>query len=260
MHQAFEAELASNQERVDSVQRVRVCLCIWVSVCVCECVSLCVCIWVSVCVCECVSMCVCVSESQYVSVCECVSLCVCVSEFQYVSVNVCVSMCVCVCVSAHVYSCLCMYIFCFLQVGMEYIDSSHYASQQIGSCIDSLNSDWQTLLEKWDMYLNNYYNSWSPTHLSILIPSIHLSILVNPCRSGDKGQKLKQVRELQVFEQEVKDIEEWISDMEKQLKSHDLGRDLISVNNLLKSHNVRNELYLTISIADHVTCGQSECR
>ena len=52
-----------------------------------------------------------------------------------------------------------------------------------------------------------------------------------------------------MFEQEVKDIEEWISDMEKQLKSHDLGRDLISVNNLLKSHNVRNELYLTISIA-----------
>lgn len=90
------------------------------------------------------------------------------------------------------------------RVGMEYIDSSHYASQQIGSCIDSLNSDWQTLLEK----------------------------------SGDKGQKLKQVRELQVFEQEVKDVEEWISDMEKQLKSHDLGRDLISVNNLLKSHNM----------------------
>ena len=46
MHQAFEAELASNQERVDSVQKV------------------------------CVSMFVCVSESQYVSVN--VYLCVCV--------------------------------------------------------------------------------------------------------------------------------------------------------------------------------------
>ena len=45
MHQAFEAELASNQERVDSVQRV------------------------------CVSMFVCVSESQYVSMNVC--LCVC---------------------------------------------------------------------------------------------------------------------------------------------------------------------------------------
>lgn len=59
-------------------------------------------------------------------------------------------------------------------------------------------------------------------------------------RSTDKGQKLKQLRELQVFEQEVEDIEDWIADMEKQLGSQDLGRDLISVNNLIKSHNVRS--------------------
>ena len=57
-------------------------------------------------------------------------------------------------------------------------------------------------------------------------------------RSSEKGQKLKEARELQVFEQAVEDIEDWISDMEKQLASQDLGRDLISVNNLLKSHNV----------------------
>ena len=80
MHQAFEAELASNQERVDSVQRVRV------------------------------SMFVCVSESQYVSVNVC--LCVCVSESQYVSVNVC--LCVCVylslsmCLSVNVCLCVCI--------------------------------------------------------------------------------------------------------------------------------------------------------
>ena len=48
------------------------------------------------------------------------------------------------------------------------------------------------------------------------------------------------MRDLQVFEQEVEDVEDWINDMEKQLASQDLGRDLISVNNLLKSHNVRN--------------------
>ncbi len=58
-------------------------------------------------------------------------------------------------------------------------------------------------------------------------------------RSTNKHQKLTQVRELQVFEQEVEDIQEWISDMEKQLASEDLGKDLISVNNLLKEHNVR---------------------
>lgn len=58
-------------------------------------------------------------------------------------------------------------------------------------------------------------------------------------RSADKGQKLKEARELQVFEQEVEDIEDWIADMEHQLASEDLGKDLISVNNLLKSYQVR---------------------
>lgn len=47
------------------------------------------------------------------------------------------------------------------------------------------------------------------------------------------------MREFQTFKQEVEDIENWIEDMEKQLASQDLGRDLISVNKLIKSHNVR---------------------
>ncbi len=64
-----------------------------------------------------------------------------------------------------------------------------------------------------------------------------MSVIVS-FRSLDKLQKLTQVRELQVFEQEVEDIQEWISDMENQLASQDLGKDLISVNNLLKEHNV----------------------
>lgn len=58
-------------------------------------------------------------------------------------------------------------------------------------------------------------------------------------RSADKGQKLKEARELQLFEQEVEDIEDWIADMEHQLASEDLGKDLISVNSLLKSYQVR---------------------
>ena len=67
---------------------------------------------------------------------------------------------------------------------------------------------------------------------------LFLSVTAPSRRSSEKGQKLKEARELQVFEQAVEDIEDWISDMEKQLASQDLGRDLISVNNLLKSHNV----------------------
>ena len=72
--------------------------------------------------------------------------------------------------------------------------------------------------------------------------SLSLTLSLSPSRSTDKGQKLKQLRDLQVFEQEVEDIEDWIADMEKQLASEDFGRDLISVNNLIKSHTVREKI------------------
>ena len=44
--------------------------------------------------------------------------------------------------------------------------------------------------------------------------------------------------ELQLFIHNVEDIESWIADMEGQLASEDHGKDLISVNNLLKKHAV----------------------
>ena len=37
----------------------------------------------------------------------------------------------------------------------------------------------------------------------------------------------------------MEDIEQWIADMEGQLASEDLGKDLISVNNLIKKHQVK---------------------
>ena len=57
-------------------------------------------------------------------------------------------------------------------------------------------------------------------------------------RSVDKGQKLQEAWEHQQFLRAVEDVENWISEMEGQLASEDLGRDLISVNNLLKKHEV----------------------
>jgi hypothetical protein len=57
-------------------------------------------------------------------------------------------------------------------------------------------------------------------------------------RSADKGQKLKEAWEHQQYLHAVDDIESWIADMESQLASEDLGRDLISVNKLLKRHAV----------------------
>ncbi len=57
-------------------------------------------------------------------------------------------------------------------------------------------------------------------------------------RSEDKGQKLRDVWEGQQFLRAVEDVEVWIAEMETQLSSEDTGRDLISVNNLLKRHEV----------------------
>ena len=59
-----------------------------------------------------------------------------------------------------------------------------------------------------------------------------------PCRSEDKGQKLREAWEAQQFLRAVEDVEVWIAEMETQLSSEDTGRDLISVNSLLKRHEV----------------------
>jgi len=78
----------------------------------------------------------------------------------------------------------------------------------------------------------------------VIISTCHLNISLFlrpsfPGRSADKGQKLKEAWEQQQFLHAVDDIETWISDMEGQMASEDLGRDLISVNKLLKKHAVR---------------------
>ena len=61
-------------------------------------------------------------------------------------------------------------------------------------------------------------------------------------RTKDRGQKLMETHELQLFIHNVEDIVSWIVDMEGQLASEDHGKDLISVNNLLKKHTVREGL------------------
>ena len=68
---------------------------------------------------------------------------------------------------------------------------------------------------------------------------VHTYIHTNAhCRTKDKGQKLKEVRQQQQFIQAVEDVEQWIREVEQQLSSEDLGKDLTSVNNLLKKHIV----------------------
>ena len=65
-----------------------------------------------------------------------------------------------------------------------------------------------------------------------------IALMSTAYRTKDRGQKLMETHELQLFIHNVEDIESWIADMEGQLASEDHGKDLISVNNLLKKHTV----------------------
>ena len=67
-------------------------------------------------------------------------------------------------------------------------------------------------------------------------------------RTKDKGQKLKEVRQQQQFIQAVEDVEQWIREVELQLSSEDLGKDLTSVNNLLKKHMVCDYVYVCVYV------------
>ena len=82
-------------------------------------------------------------------------------------------------------------------------------------------------------------------------------MLCAPCyRTKDKGQKLVEVRQQEQFIRAVEDIEQWIREVEVQLSSEDLGKDLTSVNNLIKKHAVSccvptahyKKLYYTITV------------
>jgi len=83
-------------------------------------------------------------------------------------------------------------------------------------------------------------SSWEREHISCTCKYINTPHPYAPLppRSSDKGQKLQEAWEQQQFLRAVEDIEGWIGDMESQMASEDLGRDLISINNLIKKHAV----------------------
>ncbi|XP_065894234.1 spectrin beta chain, non-erythrocytic 1-like isoform X3 [Dysidea avara] len=88
------------------------------------------------------------------------------------------------------------------KAGLALIDEAHYAIAEIESKMASLAANWQRLMAK----------------------------------TKDKGQKLVEVRQQEQFIRAVEDIEQWIREVEVQLSSEDLGKDLTSVNNLIKKH------------------------
>jgi spectrin beta len=88
------------------------------------------------------------------------------------------------------------------ETGGELIEYNHYASHEIEARMMDLVSHWRQLEEK----------------------------------TRDRGQKLKEASEQQQFLRAVEDMEQWMLDMEGQMASEDRGKDLISVNILIKKH------------------------
>uniref|UniRef100_A0A3Q3QVI0 Spectrin alpha chain, non-erythrocytic 1 n=1 Tax=Monopterus albus TaxID=43700 RepID=A0A3Q3QVI0_MONAL len=60
--------------------------------------------------------------------------------------------------------------------------------------------------------------------------------LVN--KSAEKSQKLREANKQQNFNTGIKDFDFWLSEVEALLASEDYGKDLASVNNLLKKHQL----------------------
>lgn len=93
--------------------------------------------------------------------------------------------------------------------GQELIDSKHFASNEIQTRLGELETDWKHLQELSDL----------------------------------KRDRLNEAYQALLFNRSVDEFEAWLTQVEAQLASTDYGKDLASVNNLLKKHSaVENEV------------------
>ncbi|XP_058824690.1 spectrin beta chain, non-erythrocytic 1 isoform X6 [Topomyia yanbarensis] len=105
-----------------------------------------------------------------------------------------------------------------IEEGESLIDAEHYASALVQEQLDVLEADWQKLREA----------------------------------SLEKKDRLAEAYEARLFERTLEDFNNWMDEVELQLSSEDYGRDLASVNNLLKKHEM-----LEADVAHHLeTCEQ----
>ncbi|KAH7638391.1 alpha spectrin [Dermatophagoides farinae] len=100
----------------------------------------------------------------------------------------------------------------FNKNAQKLIDQNHYASPDIKNRVDETNELWATLIDLGE----------------------------------NKTAKLQQAVEQQKVNLISEDIELWLAEIESQIGSEDLGKDLTSVQNLLKRHNM-----LEADIATH---------
>ena len=87
-------------------------------------------------------------------------------------------------------------------VGKELIEGNHYAAPKINEKVTHICELWLSLVST----------------------------------AANKGSKLSEAAEQQQFNRGVEDIELWLTEIEGQLASEDYGRDLTSVQNLMKKH------------------------
>ncbi|XP_055643020.1 spectrin beta chain isoform X2 [Toxorhynchites rutilus septentrionalis] len=105
-----------------------------------------------------------------------------------------------------------------IEDGESLINAEHYASSLVQQQLDILEADWQKLREA----------------------------------SREKKERLAQAYEARLFERNLDDFNNWMDEVELQLSSEDYGRDLASVSNLLKKHEM-----LEADVTHHMeTCEQ----
>ncbi|XP_062560998.1 spectrin beta chain, non-erythrocytic 5 isoform X2 [Armigeres subalbatus] len=105
-----------------------------------------------------------------------------------------------------------------IEEGETLINAEHYASALVQEQLDILENDWQKLREA----------------------------------SREKKECLAEAYEARLFERNLDDFNNWMDEVESQLSSEDYGKDLASVNNLLKKHEM-----LEADVAHHMeTCEQ----
>lgn len=88
--------------------------------------------------------------------------------------------------------------------GVSLVDAKHFASKEIISQLEMLETDWQKLQE---------------------------------C-SRNKKERLSEAYEALIFNRSLDEFNRWMDEVESHLSSEDYGKDLASVNNLLKKHEL----------------------
>ncbi|XP_049277717.1 spectrin beta chain, non-erythrocytic 1 isoform X2 [Anopheles funestus] len=105
-----------------------------------------------------------------------------------------------------------------IEEGESLINAEHYASSLVQEQLDIVENEWQKLREA----------------------------------SREKKERLAEAYEALLFQRSLEDFNNWMDEVEAQLSSEDYGRDLASVHNLLKKHDM-----LEADVAHHAdTCEQ----